>query len=118
MGDLLDTGIAATVHSALKDFLLDVTFIKVTKVSDGSGGFTETTASHSCKGMIDTYSDFYRVQGMVPHGDQKLLILQNSLSVTPELEDRATIRGQTFKVVGVAKDPADATWELQARPWA
>lgn len=70
---------------------------------------------YPCKAIHDTYSDFYRAQGLVEAGDRKVLILATSLTVTPQENDKITIRGETFSVVMVRTDPALAVWECQAR---
>jgi len=50
-----------------------------------------------------------------PH-DQRFLIQQASLTVTPTLQDRILrADGKHWEVIAVKQDPAHVTWELQVR---
>jgi hypothetical protein len=108
---------ATALLKALDPHLYDVTLQKVTEVSDGSGGFTETTADHTVRGFVDTFSEHYRLQGMVQTGEVKILLLQKSTTQVPANGDRIIARSVTYQVLAVEQDPAQATWECKARPW-
>ena len=43
------------------------------------------------------------------------MILAKTLKVEPETTGRVVVDGKTLSVVDVRRDPAGATWELQAR---
>lgn len=73
---------------------------------------------YQCQGFIDTYSAFYHANQLVQDGDQKVVIVANTLAVVPEPGMEVTARGQTMTIIAVEPDPAIATWTLQARPGA
>lgn len=75
----------------------------------------ETTTHYPCRGFVDTYSDFYLANSLINSGDVKVVILTDSLAITPTLSDTVTIRGKTYSIINVSPDPAVATWTIQAR---
>jgi hypothetical protein len=93
---------------------------------DGQGGFSVGRRdAMTCKAIIDTYSDA-RVVGGVPATDRKVIVLGASLPANVTPSPGYTVRvGQPGKpvtesdrlwtVIAVDRDPAAATWELQAR---
>lgn len=124
MASFLEGSLAKTIHTAMKSTIMyDVTLLVQTEVDDGAGGFTTSQSSEAFKGCVLEYSDFYKMQGLVPDGMRKAILLQESNpDVTPRLEDRITTTkgpnaGQTFVIKGVDQDPAGATWELDCLPW-
>ena len=48
-------------------------------------------------------------------GDKKIYILYDDLTPTPKVNDRVTINGQEWTVLGHYVDPAQAMWQLQVR---
>lgn len=48
-------------------------------------------------------------------GDKKVYILYDDLTPTPKENDRITISGQDWTVIGHYVDPAQAMWQLQVR---
>ena len=69
---------------------------------------------YPCKGIVEDYSDFYKLQSLVQANERKILVLANSLATVPQENDKITIRGKTYTVVSVGSDPALATYELKA----
>lgn len=119
MSSFLEGSLSATLFDAMKDSVAyELTLISVTKVPDGSGGSTRSEASNTAKGFLAEYSDFYRVAGQIPLGDRRIYIFKLSIDgITPKINDKVTVRGQTYTVVKVSDaDPADTLWDLQARP--
>lgn len=76
---------------------------------------TVTTTEHVVQGFIDTYSAFLVASGVVNEGDVKILLIQTTLPFRPELADVIRARGQTYTILAVSEDPAQATLELRAR---
>jgi hypothetical protein len=113
----LQGALAAQVYSGMKNLFLDATLTVDTPgtSSDPADPGPATQTTYSCKAIVEKYSDFLRAQGVVGASDRKVLILANSLAVTPAPENRVTISGITFTIVTVATDPATAVWEVQGR---
>ncbi len=63
---------------------------------------------------MDTYSAFYKAQAGIPESDIKILLIAGLTTAIPKKNDEIQIRGQWFKSRAVSKDPAEATWEIQA----
>lgn len=127
MAKLLEGGIASIVYSAAKFMFLDATLARDTLVVNSPDVYemnaTTTTTTYSCKAIEDTWGKGELGMGLVDATDIKVMILANSLSVTPLPLDRITIRGKTVTVVAadvkgkppVVTDPARATWELRCK---
>lgn len=81
---------------------------------DSFGDATLTYSTFSMKGIVDTYSAFYKQQAGIPDTDVKLLVLAGSLSVRPQKDDQVKFRSTWYKVRSVDTDPAEAAFELQA----
>jgi hypothetical protein len=119
---LLDGDIAALVSDGLEaaELPLDLTLTRtVAGTPDPDEPWvpvTPTTTAYPCRGFEDSYSAYYLANQLVQEGDRKIVILAQSLAVTPEPGDQITSRGETFTIVGPVKtDPARAAWECQAR---
>ena len=87
------------------------------KVSDGRGGFMSVgTTTQACKAIVDTFSDIRRAAAGIPDSDRKITVLGATLGgLIPADGDRINVEGRDWTVVGVGRDPAAATYELQAR---
>lgn len=108
---------AASAKSATLDVWQDVTFSTVTKgtYNPATGATGDTTSSQSVKAVISPYS-VSQVDGVhVEAGDIKALVLQGEFTGTPTVQDGLTYGGDAYRVVGVSKDPANATWAIQCR---
>lgn len=79
----------------------------------GSG--TPETVNYPAKGYVDTFEDSYIAGGLVQQGDVKVVIVANTLSITPVPGDKVTVRDETLNVINVSADPALALFEIQAR---
>lgn len=79
----------------------------------GSG--VETTETFACQAFEDTYSIFERQNTLIQAGDVKVVVLAITLATTPTTADKITTRGVARSIVSVGRDPAGATWTLQAR---
>jgi len=117
---LLDGEIKQIAYDALKEIFLDGTLIRKDegsydpKSASFSGGSGETT--YSLKAIIEDYSDYSHAEGLVQHGDRKILVLAQSLSVTPQQDDMITVdSSERFQVIAIERDPAGALWEIQGR---
>jgi hypothetical protein len=110
----LTNSIANTIYKAMKGLFLDATITRDT-ITPSSPDVpfdppTPTQTDYACKAIVEEYSDFYKLNGLVRDNERKFIILNKSLSITPQPGDRITIRGQTYSISSVVADPALATW--------
>lgn len=75
----------------------------------------ETVTDYTCLAIVDTYTNYQKVNGIVSAEDRKVLVLATSLAVRPLPLDRVTINGSVYTVHEVSTDPATAVWELRSR---
>lgn len=114
MASPLEGSIRRTIGKAMRSIFYPVTVVRL----EQSGPVWEpvfTEVEYPCKGFIDDYSDFALTNSNILSGDRKVVVLADSLEITPGTSDLVRVRGQTFSVLNVATDPAEATWTLQAR---
>jgi hypothetical protein len=113
----LSGALAAQVYQGMKNLFLDATLTRDVPgtITDPADPPAPTPTAYACKGIVEKYSDYFRASGLVSAKDRKVLILANSLSVTPAPDDRVTISGVTFTVITVGTDPATAVFEIQGR---
>lgn len=116
----LSGALATAIYKGMKGLFLDATLTKDTASSnspdiDSFDPPAPTLTDYACKAIVETYAERYRVDGTVKANERKVLILANSLSVTPAVNDRVAIRGVTFTIGEVATDPALAVWECKGR---
>ncbi len=107
--------LAKQAGAALKGLMLPAV---LTRTSQGAydpitDTYPTTTTDYPCRGMVEAYSTYTEAARQLQPQDRKVLILAATLATTPALNDRVTIRGETFTVGRVDTDPAQATWVLQ-----
>ncbi len=109
--------LAATIGRAMAFLFLDATLQRDVPgtITDPADPPVPTEATYACKAIVEEYAERFRLDGTVQSNERKVLILATTLALTPEPNDRITIRAETFTVVDVATDPALATWELKVR---
>lgn len=86
--------------------------------SNGQGGWIPRAAvSHPCKALVDDFSDFRRLNVGIPASDRKIILLAQSLpvGVAPAVGQTITAEGRDWQIISVSRDPAEATYEVQAR---
>lgn len=116
----LSGSLATAIYKGMKALFLDATLTRDT-VSTNSPDVDRfdppapTSTDYTCKAIVDTYSEKFRMDGLVKANDRRVLILANSIGVVPAVNDRVTIRGVTFTVVAVETDPALAVYTCQGR---
>lgn len=121
MASTLLTGtIADLINNSMSTFFLTATLIHDTASSNSPdiNSFdppAPTPTSYTCKAIVDMYSEARRADGFASQSDRKITILAQSLSVTPAVNDRITIRSATYTILSVDIDPALAAWECKAR---
>lgn len=112
--DSLPAAIGAAMSSVFRDAIL--TRISA-RVSDGRGGFTNTTATDACKALVTDYTSYQRGTLGIPTNERKILILASTLAggMAPTPGDTLTIQGRTWSVIEVSSDPANATYECRSK---
>lgn len=108
--------IPAEIDAELAEHFRDAKIGTPTLASDGEGGFTSTYVETDAKALRIEYDLDYRARNQIPATDVSIIVLRYSVALTPGTDHRVTLAGVTYSVIGVATDPADATWTLQARP--
>lgn len=107
----------ATINSAFKNIFYDavmtVDVIPTSPPYDPADPPAPVAVSYSCKAIVESYSDYFRKNGLVDAKDRKVLILANSVAVKPAAGNRITIQGITFTIQEVSTDPATAVWECR-----
>jgi len=109
----------AIVGDALGDIFRDGSIsVPGAQTTDGQGGYTvgDPTVS-TCKLLVDDYSDFRRASAGIPASDRKIIVLASTISpaVVPTVGWTVTASGRAWQIIAVTRDPAGATYELQAR---
>lgn len=116
----LSGSLATSIYKAMKGLFIDATLTRDTASTnspdvDRFDPPAPTSTNYACKAIVETYREQFRLDGLVQANDRRVLILANSLSVTPTVNDRVTIRGIVFTVIAVETDPALAVYTCQGR---
>src|SRR5450631_1390586 len=103
----LEGAIAATINSAFQNLFIDATL-------------TRGAAVYTCKAIFDKWQKFLR--GPSTSSTYQILVLADSLSVEPLINDVITLQGITALITSdlevkpaIEKDPAGAVWVLRSR---
>lgn len=108
---LLRGNIKDAVGSALSGLFLDATLTRNGIAYDVDGELTSNATSHSVKVVEESYSELARLAG-VSRDQRKFLILAKGMTVTPQIGDALTFEGDVFSIIGVNRDPAEATFTV------
>jgi len=119
---LFGVDIAGIIDAAISPGLLPATLTKVTAGTRTpgqlTGGTNPTSVSYSCRGMIDSKNRRNRDGELIRDGLERILLIGNSISggsVAPEIGDRVTVEGRSFRVEVLDRDPAGATFTMECR---
>lgn len=108
--------IPAAITAAAGALFSDATITRDVAATSSDDFTPETTESEfSCKALVTKYSDRLKAAQLVDDKDRKILVLQTTLSTTPEDRDRITVGGVAFTVLEVDVDPARAVWVLRCK---
>lgn len=116
----LSGSLATAIYKGMKALFIDATLTRdtVSTTSPDVDRFdppAPTSTDYACKAIVETYSEKFRMDGLVTINDRRVLILANSISVVPTVNDRVTIWGIVFTVMAVETDPALAVYTCQGR---
>lgn len=108
------------VNGAMGELVFRAATLKVpgTPTGDGQGGWLPgTPTSRACKALVDDYSDYRRQALGIPANDRKIIVLAASIAAgaVPAVGHTINAEGRDWLIVAMARDPALATYELQAR---
>ena len=116
---LFGVDIAAIVASAIGPGVLDATLNVITAgtrdVNNLTSSTQPTTTSYACKGFMDSKDRKERSGQLVDNGDVIIMLIGNTISagaIVPKLGDTVTIESRTYRIGGLDRDPAAATYEL------
>lgn len=122
MSSLLEGELAKEADESLSDELYDVTLIREGSNYDvESGRSDQSTETYTGKGFVDEYEQKLVADEVVQENDSKVLLVQNTFTdadgnkVKPFTGDSIQARRETYEVVNVQQDPAQATWTVQGR---
>lgn len=116
----LPVNVANLVAKNFSKIMIRVTLTKrvpgVRSSTAPSQGAPLSTATFVGKGFVEDYEE-NRIDGdSIRVGDRRIMILANTMKgVTPNPQDIVNIEGRSYHVISVKRDPADATWSMQAR---
>ena len=115
---LFGVNISKLVADALGPGLLDATLSVITpgtRSEDPTAGRQPTSVDFPCKGFIDS-KDREEIGGtLVKDGDVVIVLLGDTIDggdSAPWVNDRVTIEGETYRIQGLDRDPAAATYTL------
>lgn len=120
---LFGVNISKLINDNIGPGVLDATLIVWTagtrSSSQPTSGTTPTSVSHGCKGFVDSQAT-KNLKGTLATDGTKVIVLIgdsiNSGNTVPKTKDHVTIEGATYSIEKIDRDPAAATYTLQARP--
>jgi len=119
---LFNVNISKIIADAIGPGVLPAVLTKVAPGARTAGqlaaGTNPTNIDHACRGFIDDKARRNLEGSLIRDGLEKVVLVGDSISggsVVPDVNDRVTIEGTTYRIEGVARDPAAATYTLSAR---
>lgn len=107
--------LARQAAAALKSLMLPAVLTRITpgEYDPDSGTSADAEMAYSCRGFLETYSTYTESARSLAPTVRKVIVLAATLPITPRLDDKVTISGETFTVKRIDSDPAKATWEME-----
>lgn len=118
MPNLFGVNVKKRFGQALGGKLPSLTLTKVTNTtrSSPSGGFNTTTTDYKGRGSFFDFKDHEMDETMVKDGVRGVFIVADSISATPSTEDLITIESNTYRIMEVNRDPAEAAYYCRVKP--
>ena len=117
MSSILEGELAETISEALID--ADIPYaVTITRTEDVGGPPWDPVTEdveYACQGFTEEYTALELSGTLIQAHDVKVVVLAPTLTITPTVADKVTVRGQTYSIINVSPDPALATIALQAR---
>lgn len=111
---LLDGDLAGIFHSAFAGVYLDATLHRRTTTPDGKGGGTVAFVDEAVKAQLDRATEAMRSSEGYQETDVRIIVLAHGIDPI-DSDCQLTVSGQRWSIANVAKDPADAAYELHGR---
>ncbi len=109
---------AAAAFTAVGDIATTVTYRRsVTTYVPSTGANSVVNTDYTVSSILVKYSEAeLTLDPSLKVSDQKMIVQQASLAVTPSTQtDTVIAHGKTYKVVNYVPDPAGATYTVQLR---
>lgn len=127
MPKLISGYIRGQIAKHLGPHVLDATLVKVAggtrTAGNQSGGTNPTETSHAAKGWVKGY-EARQIDGTLVRSDDRMIALLGGTidgDAVPEVGDKVTIEGDTYRIVGgregrgVTRDPDGAKYVCHGR---
>lgn len=112
----IQSEIGIALDTDLADAAISISIIQVNGTYDVDSGLnTLSETSYSTRGVFLEQFSKEDFQAEIKPGDKKVLILQNELSIEPQIDDRLLYNSLEYKIIAKMADPANVTWELLCR---
>lgn len=92
-----------------------LSYAPTTRSADPTAGRQPTETVVACKGFIDSKGKENIGGTLVEDGDVVIVLLGDTINggqLAPKVNDRVRIEGKTYRVRGLDRDPAAATYSL------
>jgi hypothetical protein len=114
--DDIQKDIASAFDTDLADAVKSCSYDTVTSSYNATTGENqETRVTYLTRGVWDKVAKARLQDANIKPTDAEVTILQNELSVKPDTNGYLVLSGESYLVLTVEADPADATWVLVAR---
>lgn len=111
---LLDGDIADAVAAGFDGLLLTGTLQKSTVTDrDEYGDPVYSTSSFAVQGFLDTYSAIMIAAAGIPATDTRIILIAGLCDAVPAIADKVTLGGVVYQIRNIARDPANATFDMQ-----
>ena len=111
---LLDGDIADAIAGGFDGLLLTGTLQKTTVTGrDNYGDPIYTTSTSAVQGFLDTYSAIMIAAAGIPATDVRVILIAGLCAAAPAISDKVTLGGTTYQIRNIARDPANATYDMQ-----
>jgi hypothetical protein len=108
------SGLSAVFGAALAPLAADGVLHSTTLADTGAGGVAASFVDCPVKVLVESLSDADRIG--LPRDAVRLTVLRAGLAVPVALDDSLTVGSETFRVTGVDRDPAGASFVLVGVP--
>ena len=114
---------AKSIHSAFDDLNVSVTYKKrdldaSTTYNPVTGAFTEPAqVSYTISGIFTSFKTEDIDNTAILANDRKFMVPAIDLSFVPQENDYLTYSTKNYEIISIKKDPADAEYIFQLRPY-
>jgi len=116
--DELQADIAEAFNEDLADAVHEFTCERIIKKNFDPvhETYEEEKISYSGRGVLFGQYKSYNIANLgIPATDNKATVLQNEVSAEPAINDEWVVKGSSYRVINMSKDPVGAIWICQLR---